>query len=889
MAVVVHPFLKEGVQARAYQMMVLRNTLAASTLMVMPTGFGKTAVEWMAMAEALRLNVGKILLLAPTTGLVEQQQRMAQEMLQVDNESIVTYTGENPIAKRPEIWRNARIIMATAQVVRNDASNQRIDLSEVGLLIVDEAHHGTGNHAYAQVGNMYRQACEGGTAPKILGATASPGTTESSILEVIGNYDFDYLEVSRKEDQMLQPYAVEMNTVPHRLSLPEELYLLMKPLQVHFDEEVKHLQNMGFLSPTTYISGKMINEAQRRASQAIQKRDVRGYDAARRIGDLRRLHILLDLIQTQGLIAAVSFLNRAEEDGRSGERTTNRFVAKPSVHNFRTAMKDVNELHPKPSYVLELVKQQLQQHPQSKIIVFTEYRDTVDHLVGLLNSIEGAEPDRFIGQSGKGKRKGMTQKQQLAQLQRFRDGDMNILVATSVGEEGLDVPAAELVILYEPVASAIRTIQRRGRTARQQAGTVHTLIAENTRDEFVNSAAGKREERMYRLLKRIRKRGLVPSRPPASDAVFGAFRVQIESETVTVPEFIAIEKKRLLKTKPPSSVEPSNTESDTTKKRGPPVLAPAERRHSQQMGLEQFLSPPERTPIEAEHPKPDIRNHWPQPILNGETHRNQENLSAAAASAVLAEHQHTDKKAIHVVVDHREASSTLAAYLRSLGATVEFKQMKVGDIRISERILIERKTARDLVQSLTNGRLLDQCRRLAVSSSRPMLLIEVGEGHGQFVHPNAVHGVLAHISLDLGIPVMMTKSPEETAHFVVAAAKREYDMIEKMASLASERAEQHNDERSIERAVSAALAEIRAIEMNNDTQTPLASRWTEHNAQVSIEVLSAIPGIGHKKAESIIKTFSTLSNVFSASVEQLSQCEHIGAANALTVFETLHE
>ena len=136
---------------------------------------------------------------------------------------------------------------------------------------------------------------------------------------------------------------------------------------------------------------------------------------------------------------------------------------------------------------------------------------------------------------------------------------------------------------------------------------------------------------------------------------------------------------------------------------------------------------------------------------------------------------------------------------------------------------------------------------------------------------------------------MMTKSPEETAHFVVAAAKREYDMIEKMASLASERAEQHNDERSIERAVSAALAEIRAIEMNNDTQTPLASRWTEHNAHVSIEVLSAIPGIGHKKAESIIKTFSTLSNVFSASVEQLSQCEHIGAANALTVFETLHE
>ena len=220
MAVVVHPFLKDGVEARAYQMMTLRNALIASTLMVMPTGFGKTAVEWMAMADSLHKNEGKILLIAPTTGLVEQQQRMAREMIQLDPELIVTYTGESTPDARPSIWKKARIIMATSQVVRNDASNGTIDLSEVGLLIVDEAHHGTGNHAYARVGNMYRSACDGHTTPKILGATASPGSDEKSIMEVIRNFDFDYLESSRKEDSMLQPYAVEMNTVPHRLPLP---------------------------------------------------------------------------------------------------------------------------------------------------------------------------------------------------------------------------------------------------------------------------------------------------------------------------------------------------------------------------------------------------------------------------------------------------------------------------------------------------------------------------------------------------------------------------------------------------------------------------------------------------------------------------------------------
>ena len=885
MAVVVHPYLKDGVNARAYQMMTLRNALAASTLMVMPTGFGKTAVEWMAMAEALRLNNGKILLLAPTTGLVEQQQRMAREMLNLDPELIQTFTGDIAPAKRPPVWKAAQIIMATSQVIRNDAVNGSIDLAEVSLLIVDEAHHGTGKHAYAQVGNLYREAHT--HPPLVLGATASPGSSEQNIMEVIRTYGFDCLDVSRKEDALLQPYAVDMSTIPHRLPLPDTLKTLLHPLKEHFDQEAKHLQELGFLSPTTYISGKMIDEAQRRASQAIQRRDVRGYDAARRIGDLRRTHILLDLIQTQGMKAALSFLNRAEEDGRSGERTTNRFVAKPAVHQFRIASKDIPELHPKPKYVYDLVQQQIKEHPESKIIVFTEYRDTVENIVSMLDSIESVEADRFIGQSGKGKRKGMTQKQQLKQLQRFRDGEINVLVATSVGEEGLDVPAAELVILYEPVPSAIRAIQRRGRTARQQAGTVHTLLAEGTRDEYVQLAAEKRELRMYRLLKRIKSRGLLPSRPPPTDEVFEFFSIRNDEGEISVSEFIEQQQREIALKYVRKEPEPQENPTEKKQERGPPVIAPSERRHSQQMGLEQFAEAVKT----VERPKPkseNLRTDYPAPILDGQSHRQQENLASAAASAVVEDMKTTEHEGVAITLDHREASSTLGPYLRSLGVAIQFSHLLHGDIRISERILIERKTARDLVQSLTDGRLLQQCRRLSAVASRPMLLIEIGQGHGQFVHPNAVHGALAHVGLDLGIPIMMTKSPEESAHFLAAAAKREHDLIERMATSALRRSERFEDERSLERAISAALAEIKAIELGEDFETPLANRWTAFQQSESMDVLSAIPGIGRKKAESLITTFSTISGVFAASAEELSACDGIGTASALAVFEMLH-
>ena len=180
--------LSDAIEARAYQLDAVNESLAGSMLLVLPTAAGKTAVAWMLIAEKLIEKVGKILLIAPTVALVNQHLKGINKILALKEIEPISITGQNIANKRAAMWISSRIVIATPQVVRNDIINGILSIEEYSLVIFDEAHHCTGEHAMAQVGRLYNSKSQN---PLILGMTASPGSNISQVEEICKNLNLE--------------------------------------------------------------------------------------------------------------------------------------------------------------------------------------------------------------------------------------------------------------------------------------------------------------------------------------------------------------------------------------------------------------------------------------------------------------------------------------------------------------------------------------------------------------------------------------------------------------------------------------------------------------------------------------------------------------------------
>lgn len=487
MACVNHPRIaSETVEDRGYQAHMYERCLKANTLLILPTGLGKTIIAVRVAAEYL--ENGKVLMMAPTKPLVDQHCEEFSKLM-VDT-SITALNGNIPGKKRAKLVSESDVIISTPQTIMNDLDEGRYDLSGFSLVIYDEAHRGRGEYAYAEVA---RHVVKG---TRSVGMTASPGSSIDRIEEVCLNLHLKRIDMRTENDPDVSPFVHDTYINRVTVNLPPEIKDVSALLKVILDRYYSELCSLGLANRNIQPSKGYLLMLGKRFQAMVEEDRNRGMLFKALTLNKTCIQVLeaVSKVESEGMTVLRKYLERIEAESKleKGGKASLNIVSRPEYAGVKNILSSTRVEHPKVSRVMSLVSQTLNRNPKSKVLVFAQFRDTCEMLVDKISALPEVRVDMLIGQS-KG---GLKQKEQISLLGEFRRGNVNVLVSTSVGEEGLDVSNTDAVIFYEPVPSEIRTIQRRGRTGRKSDGDVYMLIAAGTVDEAFEQSSIRKETSM---------------------------------------------------------------------------------------------------------------------------------------------------------------------------------------------------------------------------------------------------------------------------------------------------------------------------------------------------------------------------------------------------------
>jgi Fanconi anemia group M protein len=502
-----HPLLAPGViRALPFQLDLARIGLSEDLLVVLPTGLGKTAIAALVAAEQLRRGAGRVLFLAPTRPLVHQHAESFGRWLPGLRRARFTGTVTRPT--REGKWESAELVFATPQLVLHDLNEGRYDLKEVGLLVMDEAHHAVGRYAYVPIAARFQTERPAGA--RLLGLTASPGSADERIEEVVNALGVARIEARSRDDEGVKEFVQPVETETIWVDLSPTAQRIRELLERMHREEGHALQKMGYLrkKPLRSLSVKDLL-ALRAEIFARPGPMTRKFGPLFHQMVLLHLHHAMERLETQGIVPFVQYTDRVRAKPKQG-RGDKAFLARPEMREaLRIAeshrLETRESSHPKLDALVELVRAETER-PRDRplrILIFAQYRDTIQGIHDALTA-QGWTVGRFVGQATRDPEDvGMNQKDQARVLEGFRAGQFPLLVASSVAEEGLDVPDVDLVVFFESIPSEIRAIQRRGRTGRSSLGKVVLLLTRETRDVGYQLAEVRREKAMGRIVRRL--------------------------------------------------------------------------------------------------------------------------------------------------------------------------------------------------------------------------------------------------------------------------------------------------------------------------------------------------------------------------------------------------
>ncbi len=449
---------KNSIEKRDYQVNLAEQAITENCMIVLPTGLGKTTIALQVISEYLSKGKG-ILFLAPTRVLVNQHFEFLKQNLTIEDISIIT--GEDTVQKRTKLWMNS-IICATPEITRNDLERQIVDPTQFGLIIFDEAHRTIGDYAYSTIAEKFTNL-----DVRILGMTATLPSEKEKATEIITRLNISSVAERNENSSDVKPYTQETDTKWVNVELTPEMKIIQQLLKDSLDERYDTMKKYGL-----QLNGQQSLSALLRARQFVLHHNKR---CAKPLFTAIRIHYALTMLEAHGITTFLKFCKRTQS--KKGVGIKELFEVDPNftkaVHLAKEAeLKGIE--HPKIQKLEEILKS-----VPGKALIFSSYRDSVDVIFKNLNQM-GIKSGILIGKSGE---TGLKQKKQIETVQKFRDGEYQVLVATRVGEEGLDISEVNQVIFYDNIPSSIRFIQRRGRTGRKNSGNLTVLITKDTIDE----------------------------------------------------------------------------------------------------------------------------------------------------------------------------------------------------------------------------------------------------------------------------------------------------------------------------------------------------------------------------------------------------------------------
>ena len=455
-----HKLIKpNSIEIREYQTNLANDVKNQNSLIVLPTGLGKTTIALQVIADYMQNGTGGVLFLAPTRVLVNQHYEFLKENLLIVDIGIVT--GEDLLSKRKKKWMNS-VVCATPEITKNDFARNIVSPDQFALVIFDEAHRTIGDYAYSIIAKYFEN-----TNTRILAMTATLPSEKEKAKEIVTRLHIKNLIERSDESPDVKPYIQKTETEWVKVDLTKEMKAIQMCIKLALEERYKELRKNGLRLSDNKSLSQLLN-----ARQFVLTQNRR---SAKPLFTAIRITYALNIFEAHGITSFLKFCDRTREKKGAGIKEL--FETDPNFTRAISLAKNQqsNGLeHPKIDRLVDILHD-----VKSKVLIFSSYRDSVNVIHQKLLDMN-ISAEILIGKSGE---TGLKQKKQIETVQRFRDGVTKALIATRVGEEGLDISEVNLVIFYDNVPSSIRFVQRKGRTGRKDRGRLVVLIAKNTIDE----------------------------------------------------------------------------------------------------------------------------------------------------------------------------------------------------------------------------------------------------------------------------------------------------------------------------------------------------------------------------------------------------------------------